>query len=120
MPTKSIGDNGNNGDVIEEYNPSKTYSTAGTIVIYQNRKYKNKWWVNPGDYPGNPNGPWELILENGEGSTADKALDYDITATYPNSGTFVNYKGKVYTNKWYVSAGEYPGKDEWGPWVEIK
>ncbi len=113
------GDNGNDTDV-EEYDPSKKYSTAGTIVIYQNKKYKNKWWVNPGDYPGNPNGPWELILENGEGSTPEKALDYDIMSTYPNAGTFVNYNGKVYTNKWYVSAGDYPGKDEWGPWEIVK
>ena len=72
--------------------------------------------MNPGDVPGNPNGPWELILENGEGSTIDKALEYDMEATYPTAGTYVSYNGKIYKNKWYVSAGEYPGKDEWGPW----
>ena len=116
------GDNGNTGGDntgIEEYDASKTYSTAGTIVIYQGKKYRNKWWVNPGELPGNPNGPWELILENGEGSTADKALEYDIEATYSNAGTYVLYNGKIYRNKWYVSPGDYPGKDEWGPWELI-
>ena len=112
------GDNngGDNNGSIQEYDPTKTYSTAGTIVTYQGKKYRNKWWVNPGDVPGNPNGPWELILENGEGTTADKALAYDIEATYPKAGTYVSYNGKIYTNKWFVSAGEYPGKDQWGPW----
>ena len=107
---------GDNNGSIQEYDPTKTYSTAGTIVTYQGKKYRNKWWVNPGDVPGNPNGPWELILENGEGTTADKALAYDIEATYPKAGTYVSYNGKIYTNKWFVSAGEYPGKDQWGPW----
>ncbi len=114
------GDNGNTGggdnSQIEEYDINKTYSTAGTVVTYQGKKYRNKWWVNPGEVPGNPNGPWELILENGEGTTPDKALEYDINATYPTAGTHVIYNGKTYKNKWYVSAGDYPGKDQWGPW----
>ena len=119
------GNNGNNdnntGDnqQIEEYDITKTYSTAGTIVTYNGKKYRNKWWVNPGEVPGNPNGPWELILENGEGTTPGQALTYDIEATYPTAGTYVLYNGKIYRNKWYVSAGEYPGKDEWGPWELI-
>ena len=119
------GNNGNNdnntGDnqQIEEYDITKTYSTAGTIVTYNGKKYRNKWWVNPGEVPGNSNGPWELILENGEGTTPGQALTYDIEATYPTAGTYVLYNGKIYRNKWYVSAGEYPGKDEWGPWELI-
>ena len=109
-------DGGNTDGKVEEYDITKTYPTAGTIVTYNGKKYRNKWWVNPGEIPGNPNGPWELILENGEGTTPNMALPYDIEATYPNPGTFVLYKGQVYKNKWYVSAGEYPGRDEWGPW----
>ena len=111
--------NGGNTD-ISEYDPSMTYPTAGTIVVYNGRKYKNKWWVNPGETPGNPNGPWELILENGEGSAPGLALDYDISMAYPTPGTYVNYNGKTYKNKWYVSPGDFPGKDEWGPWELVQ
>jgi len=113
------GDNGNgDGDngSIENYDASKTYSTPGTIVIYNGKKYKNKWWANPGELPGDPTGPWELILENGEGTTPDKALEYDINIAYPNAGTYVIYNNVIYKNKWYVSPGDYPGKDQWGPW----
>ena len=69
--------------------------------------------------PGDPNGPWELILENGEGSSPDQALEYNIESTYPNAGIYVIYNGKIYSNSWYVSAGEYPGRDPWGPWVLV-
>ena len=64
------GDNTNNGNTgdIEVYDPAKTYSTAGTVVIYNGLKYRNKWWVNPGEMPGDPTGPWEPILDNGQGS----------------------------------------------------
>ncbi len=108
--------NNNNNGSVEEYDITKTYSTAGTIVTYQGKKYRSKWWVNPGEVPGNPSGPWELILENGEGTTPGQALEYDMEATYATPGTYVIYNGKVYKNKWYASVGEYPGRDEWGPW----
>lgn len=110
---------GDSGDVTE-YDSAKSYPVAGTIVTYQGKKYKNKWWVNPGDAPGNPNGPWELILENGEGTTPDKALPYDKNSAYPTPGTHVTFEGHIYKNKWYVSIGDYPGKDQWGPWELVK
>lgn len=110
---------GNDNGSITEYDPAKSYPVAGTIVIYQGKKYKNKWWANAGDTPGTANGPWELILENGEGTTPDKALPYDINLAYPNPGTFVIYEGQMYKNKWYVSIGDYPGKDLWGPWEMV-
>lgn len=119
------GDQGNGGGStnpgdVTQYDPAKSYPTPGTIVIYNGKKYKSKWWVNAGEAPGNPAGPWELILENGEGTTPDKALEYNIEASYPTPGTFVIYNGKTYTNKWYVSVGEHPGKDPWGPWEEVR
>ncbi len=119
------GDQGNGGGStnpgdVTPYDPAKSYPTPGTIVTYNGKKYKSKWWVNAGEAPGNPAGPWELILENGEGTTPDKALEYNIEASYATPGTFVTYNGKTYTNKWYVSVGEYPGKDPWGPWEEVR
>lgn len=118
------GDGGNTGGGdengnISNYDPAKSYPVAGTIVIYQGKKYKNKWWANAGEIPGTANGPWELILENGEGTAPDKALPYDINLAYPNPGTFVIYEGQMYKNKWYVSIGDYPGKDPWGPWEMV-
>ena len=116
------GDNngGDNNGEIAQYDPSKSYPTPGTIVIYNGKKYKSKWWVNIGDIPGTVNGPWELILENGEGTTPDKAEAYDINIPYPNPNTYVIYNGKTYKNKWYVSPGDYPEKDQWGPWELVK
>lgn len=111
---------GNEGGVVAEYNPSQSYPQSGTIVIYQGKKYKNKWWANAGETPGTPNGPWELILENGEGTTPDMALPYDLNMAYPTPNTHVLYNGQIYKNKWYVSIGDYPGKDPWGPWVLLK
>ena len=116
------GDTGNTGGTsgtIEQYDPSRTYPTAGTIVLYNGVKYRNKWWTNPGQTPADVNGPWERIYESGEGTTPDKAFVYDMKATYANPGTYVSYNGKIYKNKWYVSPGDYPGKTEWGPWVLV-
>ncbi|MGL5682497.1 MAG: glycosyl hydrolase family 18 protein [Marinifilaceae bacterium] len=117
------GDGGNgdggNGD-IPQYDITKSYPTPGTIVIFEGKKYKSKWWVNIGETPGMPNGPWEIILENGEGTTPDKALAYDLTIPYPTPQTHVIYNGHIYKNKWYASAGDYPGKDPWGPWEFVK
>lgn len=112
------GSTGTDG-TIQQYDPAKTYSTTGTIVLYNGIKYSNKWWANPGQTPADVNGPWERIYENGEGTTPGKAFVYDINATYAKSMTYVIYNGKVYYNKWHVSAGEYPGKSEWGPWVLV-
>lgn len=114
------GDNtGNTGGTIQQYDASKTYPTSGTIVLYQGNKYRNKWWANPGQTPADINGPWERIFENGEGTTPDKAFVYDINTVYSKSTTYVRYNGKIYYNKWHASAGEYPGKSEWGPWVLV-
>lgn len=113
------GNNGGTSGTIEQYDASKTYPTSGTIVLYQGNKYRNKWWANPGQTPADINGPWERIFENGEGTTPDKAFVYDINTNYSKSPTYVQYNGKIYYNKWYASAGEYPGKSEWGPWVLV-
>jgi len=40
------------------YDPSQTYSTAGTVVRYNNYYWRSLWWVNPGEYPGE-NSVWE-------------------------------------------------------------
>lgn len=53
------GDNG--GSEIKAYDVNKTYAETGTIVSYNGKKYRNRWWTK-GDIPGeNPNGPWEEI-----------------------------------------------------------
>lgn len=54
------GDN-SGSSVIAEYDANKTYAEAGTVVLYNGKKYRNKWWTK-GDIPGeDPNGPWEEI-----------------------------------------------------------
>lgn len=44
----------------QEYNPAKTYPTAGTKVFYACKIWENKWYVNPGEIPGS-NPVWKVI-----------------------------------------------------------
>lgn len=47
---------------IAAYNAATTYSTPGTKVYYNNKIYKNKWYVNANQVPESEQwGPWEFV-----------------------------------------------------------
>lgn len=51
-----------NGCGIAAYEASKSYPTAGTLVFYNGKIYKNKWWANPNQAPEAEQwGPWEFV-----------------------------------------------------------
>ncbi|WP_076594233.1 lytic polysaccharide monooxygenase [Chryseobacterium sp. RU33C] len=50
----------------QEYNPAKTYSTAGTKVFNACKIWENKWYVNPGEAPGS-NAVWKFVSDCNEG-----------------------------------------------------
>ncbi|QWU98682.1 lytic polysaccharide monooxygenase [Francisella salimarina] len=50
---------------IPIYDPAKSYPTPGTEVIFENKIYQNKWYVNPGQKPGAGQwGPWEYVRDH--------------------------------------------------------
>jgi len=56
----------------------------------------------------------ELELKTSKDLLKSPCYKYIKGNIYPNANSFVVYKGKVYTNKWYVSADD-PAPDEQGP-----
>jgi predicted carbohydrate-binding protein with CBM5 and CBM33 domain len=57
----------------QEYNPAKTYPTAGTKVFYACKIWENKWYANPGETPGT-NAVWKVINTCTEGSGCTAGL----------------------------------------------
>ncbi len=54
LPNGDITDrnNGSEGSGIPAYDATKSYPTTGTKVVFENKIYQNKWYVNPGQQPG--------------------------------------------------------------------
>ncbi|AZA83008.1 carbohydrate-binding protein [Chryseobacterium lactis] len=52
----------------QEYNPVKTYSTAGAKVFHACKIWENKWYANPGDTPGS-NAVWKIVSDCSEGQS---------------------------------------------------
>nr|WP_231138769.1 hypothetical protein [Francisella orientalis] len=66
LPNGDITDpnNGSEGSSIPAYDATKSYPTTGTKVVFENKIYQNKWYVNPGQQPGAEQwGPWEYIKD---------------------------------------------------------
>ncbi|WP_089695525.1 lytic polysaccharide monooxygenase [Chryseobacterium culicis] len=56
----------------QEYNPAKTYPTAGTKVFHACKIWENKWYANPGEAPGN-NAVWKVVSDCNEGQNCKTA-----------------------------------------------
>ncbi|AYZ36486.1 T9SS C-terminal target domain-containing protein [Chryseobacterium indologenes] len=50
----------------QDYNPLKTYPTAGAKVFHACKIWENKWYVNPGEVPGS-NPVWKVVSDCSEG-----------------------------------------------------
>ncbi|MGN7989001.1 hypothetical protein ACTJKC_16760 [Pedobacter sp. 22226] len=132
---------GTGGCGIAAYDATRSYPIAGTKVYFKGKIYKNKWYVNTNQVPESEEwGPWEFV-ENCDLNTTPPTTTppttppvvppgtsgngcgvavYDTTKAYPNPGTEVFYKGKIYKNKWYANANQVPEGEQWGPWEFVR
>nr|WP_315029748.1 lytic polysaccharide monooxygenase [uncultured Chryseobacterium sp.] len=85
----------------QEYNPLKTYPTAGTKVFHTCKIWENKWYANPGEAPGS-NSVWKVVNDCNEGQNckismlADKENDLSlIVSDYVISFAPESYYGKI-------------------------
>ncbi|AIT08946.1 hypothetical protein LO80_02410 [Candidatus Francisella endociliophora] len=78
----------------KEFNPESTYANSGTLVIYDGKVYKNKWYVNPnGSAPGTEQyGPWEYIRDYEETNPSN----YKLMGTINASAADLLAGGKIY------------------------
>lgn len=82
----------------------------GDMVTYNGKVYLATYWTQ-NDKPGDPNGPWQEIATNPDGTavwTASRIF---------NKGDVVTYDGKTWQAQWYTR-NQTPG-DPKGPWQEI-
>ncbi|MBK2094797.1 lytic polysaccharide monooxygenase [Francisella philomiragia] len=82
LPNGDITDpnNGSEGSGIPAYDATKSYPTTGTKVVFENKIYQNKWYVNPGQQPGAEQwGPWEYIKDAEQ--QADPTDKFPVEAT---------------------------------------
>lgn len=74
LQLSSNGLTGSSCDSVPIWDVTKAYSTAGTLVVLNNKEYKNNWWTQ-GDNPETNNGisgsgkPWTLITDCGVAPT---------------------------------------------------
>ncbi|WP_082798703.1 lytic polysaccharide monooxygenase [Chryseobacterium cucumeris] len=84
----------------QEYDPSKTYPTAGTKVFHACKTWENKWYANPGEAPGS-NAVWKVVNDCNEGqscktsSLANKENDLSIIV----SEHMINFAPETYYGK---------------------
>lgn len=61
----SSNNNGSQPSATSTYDPSKSYPTPGTEVVFDGKVYQNKWYVNPGQQPGAEQwGPWAFVRDH--------------------------------------------------------
>ncbi|AXA34138.1 lytic polysaccharide monooxygenase [Francisella adeliensis] len=58
------------------YDSSKTYRDSGIRVVYEGSIYESKWYVNPGQEPGELYGPWKLIGKDENNSPVNPNDNY--------------------------------------------
>ncbi|WP_079241144.1 lytic polysaccharide monooxygenase [Chryseobacterium indologenes] len=115
---KVIPGNGQSYCGAEQYNAANAYPTAGVKVFYSCKIWKNKWYANPGELPG-INMVWEEVSTCTEGPGCESsgpvtycgAQEYNMSKTYPTTGTKVFHACKIWENKWYANPGEAPGSN---------
>lgn len=78
-----------------EYNPTKAYTTADTKVFYNCKIWKNKWYANPGEMPGQ-NDVWEFVSNCNENpdcaaATASNRLSQDNNISVVVANNIVNF-----------------------------
>lgn len=100
-------------------------NVAGKIL---NGQSKETALANAFDYKNQPN-PVNPTVDPTVEPTVDPATHvpggcgvpgYDVLKAYPNPGTQVYYKGKIYRNKWYANPNQIPEAEQWGPWEFVK
>ncbi|MEN9659811.1 MAG: hypothetical protein RL571_3276 [Pseudomonadota bacterium] len=122
-----------------DWSASSTY-TAGNTATYKSQTWKAKWWTQGNVPNTEQWGPWELVSDTTPvptlvptqiptptpvptkvptlaptpvrtpalGETACQA-DWASSSSYVG-GSIVGYLGHNYTAKWWINAGEEPGK----------
>lgn len=80
---------------------------TGDTTLFKGDVYRASWYSRA-QAPGDPNGPWQQIAADGEG-TAVWTASRVFTA-----GDKVTYDGRTWEAKWY-SRNQKPG-DQYGPW----
>lgn len=79
-------------------------------VIDDGRLFRATWWTQ-NQRPGDPNGPWQEIATDADGTSVWTA------SRIFTAGEFVTFDGRTWRAQWYTRNQE-PG-DPHGPWQEI-
>lgn len=69
---------GGSAEGTQAYDPSKSYSTPGTEVLYNGKIYQNRWYANPNEKPLQ-NSVWQFVRDHSQQS--------DPTDKFPNEVT---------------------------------
>lgn len=85
---------------------SSIYSKANTYVVYKDKVYFNKWWVNGSTLPGT-NQVWQQV--------SDEWVKLNIYV----AGETTYYNNKQYKAKYWTS-GKIPTDSAYGPWELVK
>ena len=95
-----------------EFDPNQTYSTSGTIILFEGRAYENLWHT-VGNQPDD-GGPWRFIkvCDSDAFSDCSSIPEWTSATPYPQAGTQVVYLNVVYTNLWYAEGGNIPGEHQ--------
>ncbi|WP_298733575.1 glycoside hydrolase family 19 protein [uncultured Chitinophaga sp.] len=105
------------------WDATKTYTSAGNIVRYNNVIYRNQWWAGAGDVPGT-NTTWAAAGTcngnggdgGGNGQTCGSVPGWTQGGIY-TAGSEVAYNGKIYKAKWWTQ-GDRPDQNagDGQPW----
>lgn len=88
------------------WDSSSIYSKANTYVVYKDKVYFNKWWVNGSTLPGT-NQVWQQV--------SDEWVQLNIYI----AGDTTYYKNQQYKAKYWTS-GKIPADSAYGPWELVK
>jgi len=95
--------------ILPAWKATSVYNT-GNQVSYQGSTWQALWWTQ-NQAPGDPNGPWQQIIGNPDGTAAWTA------SRVFNAGDEATYQGHLYQALWYTR-NQVPGAAN-GPWKEI-
>lgn len=99
---------------VEEYVSTNSYPNANTEVYYDCKIWKNQWYANPNEVPGD-NNVWAMVSDCTEGPGCTSSFcdisEYEAAYSYPNSNTKVYYECMIWKNQWYANPNEIPGEN---------
>jgi chitodextrinase len=108
---------------LPQWQTSQNYTTAGSIVLYNNNIYRNKWWAGSASIPGSSD-TWELLGACSTGPRTDtgcSGIAEWVSSKAYTTGSQAVYKSKIYKANWWTQNNQPDQNSGAGqPWTYIR